>query len=153
MFPSCRTSTCTSQSTVAVEIAAKDLGLSAIHWLDVDILELETRARCALTAIDGRGDIVPRGTRDVLPSNVGDFEVRIIAFVVRVDARRDVYGLVDIDYVEVAECHIPDVSLAWVRLNPCSVGTVQGLDIFEDDVFDCLGDVGWVAHGSDDHGA
>ena len=129
-----------------VHIRAQDLRSPSILRLDVDIVELQPSARRTFAAVYACSDIIPRSTRDILPSNIADLESRAIAVLVLVDAWRNVDGLVHILELDVTECDVADVPLTRVRLDPGSVRGVDSCDVFKKDVVDVFGDAGRVSH-------
>lgn len=102
--------------------------------------------RCAATAVDTRGHIVSRGTSNVFPSNVADFQAARIAVLVAVDTRRDVYRLIDVLKLDVAEGDVLHMALARVCLDPGRVGTMNSSDVFEEHVVYRLGNVRGITH-------
>lgn len=110
---------------------------------------MEARAGRGRRAVDTRGDVVAAGARDVLPGDVGDAEARGVAAVARVDAGRDIDGLVDVVDDNVLEGDVADVARARVGLDPGGVGRVVAGDVLEPDVVDKVGLAGVGADGAD----
>ena len=55
--------------------------------------------------------------------------------------------------MHIAERHVLHMTLTRIRFNPSSVTRVDSGDVFEEDVIDVFGDVCWVAHAANAHGA
>ena len=129
----------TSQPAVTVHVTAEYLRTTTVLRFDVDPLELQPCAWCPFAAINSRRDIVSAGASDVLPRNVTDLEPTRIAISVAVDAWRDIYGLVDVLKIEIAEGNVAYVACAWISLDPSGIGRVNGREIFKKDIVDIIG--------------
>lgn len=152
LLPPRRTCPRASQPAITIHIAAQNFRAPAVLRLDVDVFELQSCARHLLGTIYPRCDIISTRARDVFPRHIADLQSTAVAIAVRVDARRDVDGLVDVDEVYVAECDVTHVTLSRICLDPGGVGGVDCFDVLKDDVFDVFWDVGGITHGANAHG-
>lgn len=84
------------------------------------------------------GDVIPRRPRNVDPADIRDGEAARVAAVVRVDARRDVDGLVHVLGLDVGKGDVLYVARPAVRLDPRRVRAVCARYIIEDHVVDVV---------------
>jgi len=101
--------------------------------------------------MDSRAHVIPARPSNVLPCNIADLQLGAITILVRVNARRDVYWLIDVLEVDVAERDVLDMSLAWVSLDPGSIRRMDRGDVFKKDVVDVVRGAGGVAQRTDAH--
>ena len=128
-----------AHACLILDIGAQNLGRAALFGLDVDVIEFEVFALSILRAVHARRNIISASARNVLPSNVLDRDSAVVAARSRVNARRNVDGLVDVVEYEIAEGDVADMAIGRVRLNPGCVGGVVTGKVIEDHIVNCFG--------------
>jgi len=88
--------------------------------------------------VHARGDVVAASALDIRPGDVLDGQALAVAVLARVGAGGDVYGLVDVVDLEIAESDVTHAALPWVYLDPGRVGRVDAPEVLKHHVVDCI---------------